>query len=405
MPTDLYLDTARFGLMASSAQRADADFARLCAEEGGSVHIDELLSGGSEAWPAGMRDRYAGLAGWGGVSRLKEALGQLAGTRAGTPVLLASRSAQLMKLAAAALFRRCQSVLHTDLEWPGYLAILDAECRRARGRLVCFAARDACLRQGLGADEFVRTLVACYRHEQCQGFFLSAVSFEGVRLPVAEIVAVLSHVRPPRFVVVDGAQALAHLPADLPPCDIYLAGCHKWLGAGHPTGLALQPRRSSQSFIEGLAQKMIASGILDDPLLTFTGQLERGHQDPFSETVDLAGLFSCGGAVAAELTCPVTTAARLESRLVNADLVGEAARASGWKPLHPDPHFRSGILLLQSHDPDVRAAPAEQLRAGFQRHGVAVTTYPCGLARVSLPCKALAGRELDRLRRALRYCS
>lgn len=153
MPTDLYLDTARFGLMASSAQKADADFARLCGEEGGSAHIDEFLRGGAEAWPSGLRDRYTGLAGWQGVSRLKEALGRLAGATAGTPVLLASRSAQLMKLAAAALFRRCGSVLHTDLEWPGYLAILDAECRRAQGRLVCFAARDACLRRGLVAAE------------------------------------------------------------------------------------------------------------------------------------------------------------------------------------------------------------------------------------------------------------
>ena len=29
-------------------------------------------------------------------------------------------------------------------------------------------------------------------------------------------------------VVVDGAQALAHAPGDLPACDIYVAGCHKW---------------------------------------------------------------------------------------------------------------------------------------------------------------------------------
>src|SRR5207245_1517156 len=116
---------------------------------------------------------------------------------AGTPVLLANRSAQFMKLAARALFRRCQSVLHTDLEWPGYLAILEAECRRTRGRLVCCPVRDACLRQGLEVAEFVRSIATRYRCEQCEGIFLSAVSFEGIRLPVAAIVAALSQVRPP----------------------------------------------------------------------------------------------------------------------------------------------------------------------------------------------------------------
>jgi hypothetical protein len=391
--------------MAASARSADADFVRLCGEEGGSVHIDELLQGGADSWPSGMRRRYGGLAGWQGVGRLKESLGRLAGAPAGTPVLLAGRSAQLMKLAAAALFRRCGSVLHTDLEWPGYLAVLDAECRRARGRLVCVPARDAALREGLGTADFVRTLAARYRREQCEGLFLSAVSFDGIRLPVTEVVALLSHVRPPLFVVVDGAQALAHLPADLPPCDVYLAGCHKWLGAGHPLGLAVQPRPGSRSFIGRLADKMIAAGILDDPLLGFTGQLERSRQHAFGETVDLAGLFSCGGAAADEVACPVTTAERLRSRLVNGDAVAEAARSSGWEPLLPDSRFRSGILLLQGRDRDQRAAPAEELRAGFQRHGVAVTTYPGGLARVSLLSRPWEGRDLDRLRRALRYCS
>src|SRR5262249_30741073 len=148
--------------------------------------------------------------------------------------------------------------------------------------------------------------------------------------------------------------------------------------------LALQPRPSSQSFIGRLVENMIAAGILDDPLLAFTGQLKRGRQHAFGETVDLAGLFSCGGAVADELTCPVTAAERLRFRLVHGDAVVDAARSSGWEPLLPAPRLRSGILLLEGRDRDVRAAPAEELRAGFQRHGVAVTTYPGGLARISL---------------------
>jgi len=197
MPTKLYLDTARFGLMVSAARRTTSDFARLCGEEGGSAHLDEFLRDGAKAWPGAMRARYPAMAAWQGVGPLKGLLGQLAGTPAGTPVLLANRSAQLMQLAARALIRRCGVVLHTDLEWPGYLAILEDERRRGRGRLVSFPAREACLRHGLRATELVRSLATQYRREQCEGLFLSAVSFEGVRLPVAEIVASLSSVRPP----------------------------------------------------------------------------------------------------------------------------------------------------------------------------------------------------------------
>src|SRR5262249_42673422 len=103
MPTELYLDTARFGLMVPAARRASSDFARLCGAEGGSAHLDEFLRDGAKAWPVGMRARYPALAAWHGVGPLKESLGQLAGTPTGTPVLLANRSAQLMQLAARAL--------------------------------------------------------------------------------------------------------------------------------------------------------------------------------------------------------------------------------------------------------------------------------------------------------------
>jgi hypothetical protein len=403
MPTELYLDTARFGLMLPAAQRAHVDFARVCGDEGGSAHLDELLHGGSEAWPASLRRRYPGLAGWHGTLWLKELLARLAGAPHGTPVLLANRSAELMKLAGRALFRRCGCVLHTDMEWPGFLAILDAERRRSRGHLVLFPAREACLRRGLTAAELVRALAGRYRREQCEGLFLSAVSFEGIRLPVADIVASLSDVRPPRFVVVDGAQALAHVPGDLPACDVYLAGCHKWLAAGHPMGLAFLARRNSRDFLRTVGDEMVADGDLDDPLLLFTAQLESRRLEPFSETVSIAGLFSC--AAAADSADPVARAACFRARVANADVLAEAARPSGWEPLVPDAPFRSGILLLQGREPQVQAAPAEVLRSSFQQHGVAVTTYAAGVARFSLPARPWKAKELDRLRSVLQSCA
>src|SRR6266849_1228510 len=133
MLTNLYLDTARFGLMVPAAQKAHADFAQLCGEEGGSAHVEEFLRGEPGTSISPIHLRCPGLAGWHGIAGLKESLCILTVAPAGTPVLLANRSAQLMQLAAKALFRRCGSVLHTDLEWPGYRTIIDSEARRTRG--------------------------------------------------------------------------------------------------------------------------------------------------------------------------------------------------------------------------------------------------------------------------------
>src|SRR5262249_15476470 len=141
----------------------------------------------------------------------------------------------------------------------------------------------------------------------------------------AEIVASLSSVRPPRLVVVDGAQALAHVPIDLQGSDVYLAGCHKWLGAGHPLGLAFHPRPRSREFLRNVAEDMLADGDMNDPLLLFTVQLENRRLEPFSETVSLAGLFSCAAAAVTEMDNSLEPPARLQIRLANAAALAEAA--------------------------------------------------------------------------------
>ena len=127
-----------------------------------------------------------------------------------------------------------------------------------------------------------------YRRQGCDGLFLSAVSYEGVRFPVGALVELLSLGRAPRFVAVDGAQALGHAPLDLHSCDLYLAGSHKWLRAGLPLGMAFGPRPNSRGLLRMLCEEMIAGMELDDPLLFLTRQIERDALEPFGETVNLA---------------------------------------------------------------------------------------------------------------------
>lgn len=119
----------------------------------------------------------------------------------------------------------------------------------------------------------------------------------GVRLPTAHVVSALEAIRELRFVVLDGAQELNHVPTDLGPehCDLYLAGCHTWLGGFHPMGLGFYGKRRSRNVIDTVLANMTAEGSIDDPLLGYSGQVETGTPARRSETVSLVPLFCCHG--------------------------------------------------------------------------------------------------------------
>ena len=107
----LYLDTARLGQMCPEAQAADRDFARLAGEEAGSLYYDLFLRGGFYSLPPTLRSRYAGLADWSGVAALKSRIKTALGLPTARPLLLAGRSAALVRLACRALCRQCDNVL------------------------------------------------------------------------------------------------------------------------------------------------------------------------------------------------------------------------------------------------------------------------------------------------------
>ncbi|RUL87984.1 aminotransferase class V-fold PLP-dependent enzyme [Tautonia sociabilis] len=403
MPTQLYLDTARLGLMGPRVQGACRDFARFCGDEGASAAAERFLRRGAEDRSDEVRVRYPGLADWRGLEAFERSLCDLVAAPPGAQVLTAQRSAQLMRLTARAIALRCGRVLYTDLEWPGYVAILLSGLQRLGREAIRVPVRQAILQDGLSAEDLARMLAEHYRRRGCDGLFLSDVSFEGFRLPARGLVEILSHREPPRLVVLDGAQAIAHTPPDLGSCDIYLAGCHKWLGAGNPTGLALWPRRRSQGFLRTTYDQMVATGELDDPLLLFTRQLQGEALESFGETVGLAGLFSCAAAVT-EHGDRDEGRLRLEARVANARALAAAMAGTGWRPLSPAPSLRSGILLAQAEGPEVRSAPPGRIRAAFQRRGIALTTYDGGLARLSMPAAPWEADALDRIRSGFQLC-
>ena len=393
----LYLDTARLGRMAPSAQRAEQSLVSLAADEGNSAYFEHFVRRGLAECPLAVENRYSGLGHWAGVGELKYALRVRAGHRPDLPVLVAHRSVQLMKLAARALSSSCRNVLVTDLGWPGYHDILTREAGRTGCGVTPVALRTEVLSGRVGEAELIDRVCAAFGRERCDGLFLSAVSNWGVRVPVERIVRRVEQAHRVWLVVVDGAQEFCHTPGrlDTEYCDLYLTGCHKWLGAHHPMGLAFFGRSRSRRAVDALVTTMTESGDLDDPLLRFSTQLETGTHVAM-ETLDLLPLFTARAAIADAASPGITSV-----RVGNAADIAALAPATGWKPLLPDAPLRSGILLLEAERSAIRSVSADVLRTNLRDAGVAATAYDGGVLRLSMPAVGFTGDELARLQTAL----
>ena len=405
MATELYLDTARFGRMRLRAQEAESDFARLSGAEGASVAIEELLRSGIEACPESMSRRYPGLKHWPGVDGLKRSVRGLLGKHQESDVLLAGRSGTLMRLAARALFSRCRRVFHTDLEWPAYAAILREEGRRVGGQVWSAVIEERIRTDRLGWEEVTDLIAEEYRRRGCDGLFLSAVSFRGVRFPIEGLLKALGTPDAPKFLVLDGAQALGHMPCDSRGCDILLGGAHKWLRSGRPLGLAYVCSARARQGIEAATSEKGYPTDLGDPLYSLVGQLEGERMEPLGETADLSGLFSAAAALSADSCEPGNTASRFEERMANAVALAEATERTSWRPAMPGPRLRSGILMLRNRTARVEEAPADRVREAFHRRGVALSAYQDGLIRLSMPQTHWLDDDLDHLRTALKKVS
>ena len=401
MPKLLYLDTARLGQMSPRARSLHLHFVRLASEEAGSLYFDDFLRHGFESWPPCLKRRYCGLALWQGVSDLKRRLKHLAGAKDDSKVLLANRSAELMGFAARQLFDRCENVLVTDLSWPSYAEILKSQAKQSEKRLTAIPVRTAIQYGHMRAAELVRHLANAFIAHHCDGLVLPAVDNCGIRLPLRELVTELRRRAELRFVVIDGAQAFCHVPTNLAEdyCDLYLAGCHKWLRAAHPMGLAFLGHPRTQADIEEKLAEEIAAGGIHDPLLKFCEELEGAPATPFGETVNLSSLFSCRGAV--EDIAGEGREGRFLTQLENFYQLARLAQACGWLALQPEPNLRSGILLLQAEDRRIRALDAGMLRRRLIELEVAATTYDWGKVRLALPVRPFRAIEISLLRSAL----
>lgn len=385
VPAQLYLDTARLGLMSPSAQLAQISFAQFAGEAAGSLYFDKLLADGFQDWPASYQRRYPGLFSWGGLSQIKAGIRRLTGATQSSPVLLANRSSELMRLTARLMFAECRTVLTTDLSWPNYQRILGNEARRKGARLVCLKLRRRILVDNISAKEVVDRIEAAAVREHCQGLFVPIVDNLGIALPMRDIASRLRLSRRIRFLAIDGAQALGHIPMGIRSlgCDVFLAGCHKWVRAYNPLGLALLSNPESQAKLSAFARRAVATRVIDDPLQRMLMELDVGSPSRYGETVNLLPLFTCAGALRDLLRGGCDMASVLTRRLQNADCFRTFVDFDAWRIVSPAQEMRSGICLVATHA--ASHASAAELRRRFHEAGIAVTTYPHGYVRLSMP--------------------
>jgi hypothetical protein len=388
MPDSLYLDTARFGRMRRSAAAALADFARLCSDEGSSLAVESLLVGGYWAWPTGLRDRYPNLATWRGLDGLREAVRSVAGAVPRTAVFFAARAATLMRLAARMLARRCRTILHTDLEWGGFVEILRREAGRRDSRVVALPIRGLIEREGLDAAEVSARIAEAFSRRGCDGLFLSDISWDGIRLPLAQLESLMAEVR---CSVIDGSQALGHAPPALAHADIYLAGGQKWLRAGHPIGIAIASR-------PGFAE-CVASVRREDPLLDLLVQHDSNTWLPHGETADLSAFFCLDAAARDAVRRRDATDGAFSRRLSNAETTRSIGRECGWRAVHEGHGLRSGIVRLRRDCGHMM--PAARLRAELTGRGVACSAYDDGSIRLSMIGQPFEDEDLELIDAAL----
>ena len=246
-------------------------------------------------------------------------------------------------------------------------------------------------------------MCSAYRDHHCDGLFVTAVSNLGVRLPVRRIVRAIEERHPLNFVVVDGAQEFCHTDTNLGDgyCDLYLAGCHKWLRAHLPMGIMFCGRKRSKPTIERAIRQWTRHTMWNDPLMRFSQQLEANRLDDFTETVNVAPLFSTFGALSDVPKAASRRQSDFMGRIANAVDVARVAIAAGWRSLLPKEPFRTGILLLQSKSQEMQDLPSQRLRDLFHRRGIAITTYDKGLLRLSMPARRFLTGDLDLLCEAL----
>ncbi len=381
----LYLDTARLGRTCAAASQAQLDVNRLSVDDP-SLYCEKLFREGAGCWPEKRLAQYPSFQNWHGLQSLQRWFAQHFFVDNPENVFFASRSVQLVRIAARLMFRSCRNVLTCDMNWPHWQHLVADEAARSGQSISVAAVQSAVFERGINAESLIEKLATTFLDQDCDGIFLPAVTNLGIRLPISGLLSRLKPSGRLRFAFVDAAQSFCQLPEPSPTkhVDITIAGCHKWLGGGNPLGVAICGR----PIVAEQFRQILDPGHcpeLEDPLLRFSQEIGGDSVSRYLETVNVAPLFTVNAAIQEERTKRKHLKEQLERQQGNVDSVEQCVAGTPWNLLDVDKSLRSGILLLQSQDPLHREADCQALGDRFRKQGVAFSSYPQGVIRISTP--------------------
>lgn len=360
------------------ARRALSDFATLLSEEGLSLYASRWLVHGDQLR---LSSRQHPSSVWPGIEGLKDAVRAFINVTRPCPVLFANRSRSIAQSAIHALSLRCRRPMMVDLLWPPYQQLAITYCRRHGTKPSIARIRRRVFEDQFGADEVVELLSDHYWRNHCDGILMPSVSHDGVRLPVASIRQRIDGVHAPRLVIVDGAQGFAHMdgPEEVAAADIYLASAHKWLRSGLPLGIAVLTNPLTEDLLERCHR---GNAVSADPLLRLSRELSSGRAATFGETVNVAPLVTCFGALQ-DKKCRITVKDSIQQQ--NRARLIECVNVLDWALLATSPDVQSGVFLIRHREHKLRRLPPSLVREWFDAHGIALTCYAGGYVRLSAP--------------------
>ncbi len=358
--------------MCPTAVRAEQDFAKLVSQLGSSLYFERFLVEGFSGLPDCYQIACPGLGCWKGVERLKRDFAQFVNAPDHS-VSLFGNSKSLIDSTVNCLLGKANRILTTDLEWPPYLEALRVAAHELKKSVVVCRLRKPWLHRGESKLELTTRLRDAYLASQCDGLFLSSISYLGLATPIRELLQTIPDCRLPRFVTIDAAQTLGQKPVDLRDigADITIGGTQKWMQAGRPLRVAIT-RPDSDFRLTGY-----------DPLHQFTQTLFSDHQE---ETTDPGSLITAAASL--EELSGQTLEYRWQTRSENRRSLHELVNAM-------DDVIDSAILTIPLE------GAASLTRNAMHKIGLVASRFN-NAVRLSMPSDRLDSTDLHRIWNAIR---
>lgn len=362
----LYLDTARIGQMSLGAKETCHAVSELACQSPDLLFELVTTESSDEVIPH-----------WKGRSNFEGSMRECFEATEDSTFFTAGNSAALLKVAARAIFSSSRRVQCTDLVWPRYRDLLEAEARHFGKHLSVVPIRKKL--ESLDASAIVDYLGNEFSKSNCDALFLTSISSDGFTLPIGLIVEHIESQHDVRMVVVDGAQEFAHQTHlnSANACDLYLFGTHKWLGSYYPLSVGKFGWRRSREFLQTTARRLVETGQIEDPI--FRHCTLNGSMSDTWETTNLLPLFTGAGALSDFVPAPSAPVAKpTQGDILN------PLRNLGWQPvnLQPDARLSNRILMLRNER--YRSLPGNRLRRLIKQvAGINCSAYEDGIIRLS----------------------